>query len=69
MGGDSVPFAPEELATFFTKMAIAADTINPHISAPYAMEPATEIDLTGGESDGSRSASEDALSFDVDEEP
>ena len=68
MGEDSVPTDPEELVMFLTKMAITANTLNPHISTPFATELATEIELTGGESDGSRSASEDTLSFDVGDE-
>ena len=67
MGEVEMPFAPEEKISFLVKLATVANTINPHISTPYALEVATEIEFADEETEGALSQSADSLSFDVDE--
>ena len=67
MGEEEVPFSPEEKISFLVKLATVANTINPHISTPYALEVATEIEFSDVETGGELSQSADSLSFDVDE--
>ena len=67
MGEKQLPVTPEKKVEFLTKLAITANTINPHISTPYAIEVATEIELSGVESELEGTQSIDSLSFDVDE--
>ena len=66
MGVGEIPYSPEELIEFLQRVATTANTINPHISTPYAMETATEIELTGGETETQNSQDGDSLSFDID---
>ena len=67
--GEGVPNVPDELIEFLSKLAITANTINPHISTPYAMEAVGEIEFSDGETGESESQYEDTLSFDIDEDP
>ena len=67
MGEKQLPDTPEEKVEFLTKLAITANAINPHISTPYAIEVATEIELSGMETELDEAQSVDSLSFDMDE--
>ena len=66
MGAGQGPGTPEGKIEFLTKLAITANSINPHISTPYALEVATEIEFLGEESAQAMSQSADSLPFDMD---
>ena len=69
MGGKSPPVNPEELIASLVRQPEVANTLNPHVSTPFAVEVEKEIELTGGESVVSETSNIDSLSFNEDLDP